>query len=269
MEFARRNKHKILKLHEEGCSSYEIAEKLGTYSTKILRALKYLGAKSRDYSEAQKLALEKGRSKHPTKGKKLDEQHKSKIGKSRSRAYNNLSEEEKRKISEMSKTKWNEMGEEKQAEIRELAMEAVREAGKSGSKAEKFIKNGLFDAGYTVESHKGNLVHGSKLEVDLYVKELKTAIEIDGPSHFEPIWGEDKLSKQQSADLVKQGILLNYGYAIVRVRQLDKHLSKTRIQVMLDAILDELKQIKEKFPPEGKRLIEIEVKDGKAKRLGS
>lgn len=44
MRFARENKEQILRMHEEGCSSYEIAENLGTYSTKILRALKFLGA---------------------------------------------------------------------------------------------------------------------------------------------------------------------------------------------------------------------------------
>ena len=66
MKFARENKDQILHLHNEGCSSYEIAEKLGTYSTKILRALKFLGAESRDYSTAQKNALNRGRSKIPT-----------------------------------------------------------------------------------------------------------------------------------------------------------------------------------------------------------
>ena len=44
MRFARENKQQILKMYEEGCSSYEIADKFGTYSTKILRALKFLGA---------------------------------------------------------------------------------------------------------------------------------------------------------------------------------------------------------------------------------
>ena len=48
MRFARENKEQILRMHEEGCSSYEIAENLVTYSTKILRAIKFLGAEKRD-----------------------------------------------------------------------------------------------------------------------------------------------------------------------------------------------------------------------------
>ena len=43
MEFALRNKDRILDMYKDGCSSYEIAESLNTYSTKILRALKFLG----------------------------------------------------------------------------------------------------------------------------------------------------------------------------------------------------------------------------------
>ena len=267
MEFARRNKNKILEMHKQGYSSYKIAEELNTYSTKILRALRYLGEEPRSYSEAQKNALKTGRSKHPTKGKNLSEEHKASIGKGRSEAYNNLSEEEKRRISEMSKTQWRETDDSKKEEIRRLAIQAVREASKNGSKAERFIKNGLIDAGYSVEYHKGNLVQGSKLEVDMYVRDLRTAIEIDGPSHFFPIWGSEKLAKQQAADLVKQGLLLDRGYAIVRVRQLDKNLSTTKIRLMLECILEELEKIKNEFPDEEHRLIEIEVEDGKAKRL--
>ena len=105
MEFALKNKDHIIKMYHDGCSSYEIAESLNTYSTKILRSLKYLGRLlyedenyfKRTYSDAQKLALEKGRSKHPTEGKTLDKNHKEKIGLSRSRAYHNLSNDEKRK----------------------------------------------------------------------------------------------------------------------------------------------------------------------------
>ena len=111
MEFALKNKDKILNMYKDGCSSYEIAESLDTYSTKVLRALKFLGKLlyndenyyKRDYSEAQRIALEKGRAKHPTEGKNLDKNHKEKIGASRSKAYHSLSEEDKKRISDISK----------------------------------------------------------------------------------------------------------------------------------------------------------------------
>lgn len=268
MEFARKNKDLITKLYtKDGLSSYQIAEKLNTNSTKILRALNFLGIERRDYSEAQAKALEKGRSQHPTKGKKLSKGHKLAIGKKRAEAWTNMSVEEKQRISEINKAKWDAMSDEEKYELRELAMAAVRDASRNGSKTERHIRNGLEAAGYTVTFHKTNLVPGSNLEVDLFLPELKLAIEIDGPAHFIPIWGEEKLRKQQSADTVKQGLLLSAGYAILRVRQLDKSISLTRMNTMLDIIVEEVQKVEDKFPPQGKRLIEIQVENGETKRI--
>jgi len=275
MEFALKNKDQILRMYHEGCSSYEIAESLNTYSTKILRSLTYLGKLlhdnenyyKRNYSDAQKLALEKGRSKHPTEGKTLDNNHKEKIGSSRSKAYHRLSDEEKRKISEMSKKNWEALGRAKQEEIRSLALESVRHASKFGSKTERHLNNGLVKAGYSVDFHKTGLVFGNNLEVDLFLPEVKTAIEIDGPGHFLPIWGEEKLIKQQIADTAKQGILINSGYVIIRIRQIDKSISLTKMNHLLSLVLKEIESIRKKFPSSKNRLIEIEVKDGQARRI--
>jgi len=275
MEFALVNKDKLISMFDKGYSSYQMAEELNTYSTRILRALEFLGktihgdAKyyKRDYSESQKLAIENGRSVHPTKGKKLDKKHKAKIGESRSKAYHSLSDEEKEKISQISKDGWKALGKAKQEEIRLLALQAVREASRNGSKTEKHISNGLRKAGYTVEFHKTGLVPGSSLEVDLFLPEIKTAIEIDGPGHFLPIWGDEKLHKQQSADTVKQGILLNNGYTILRIRQIDKSISLTKMNYLLDSILEQVEIIRENKGSLKDRLVEIEVKNGEARRI--
>lgn len=275
MEFAIKHKDKILEMYHDGCSSYEIAEILNTYSTKILRALKFLGKMlyededhfKRDYSEAQRLALEKGRAKHPTEGKSLDKDHKQKIGESRSKAYHNLSDEDKQKISELSKKNWDALGKAKQAEIRSLALESVRYASKHGSKTERHLNNGLMKSGYTVDFHKTGLVFGTDLEVDLFLPEIKTAIEIDGPGHFIPIWGDEKLTKQKIADTAKQGILLNNGYVIIRIRQIDKSISLTKMNHLLSLVLNEIRSIENKFPSQKNRLIEIEVKDGQTRRI--
>lgn len=275
MEFALRNKDRILDMYKDGCSSYEIAESLNTYSTKILRALKFLGKilhndeshYKRDYSDAQKLALEKGRAKHPTEGKTLDKDHKEKIGISRSKAYHALSDSDKLEISKISKKNWDLLGKAKQEEIRVLALESVRVASKLGSKTERHLHNGLMKSGYTVEFHKTGLVFGTTLEVDLFLPEIKTAIEIDGPGHFLPIWGEEKLAKQQIADMAKQGILLNNNYVILRIKQIDKSISLTKMNHLLSLVLSEVEAISTKFPEPKNRLIEIEVKDGQARRI--
>lgn len=268
MDFAKRNKDKIIKLYvKEQKSSYEIAEALDTYSTKILRALDFLGIEKRSYSQAQKNSLNTGRTVHPTKGKQLKEEHKKRIGTQRARAWANLSPEEKQRLSQIGKDLWNQKPESEKEEMRRMALEAVREASKSGSKTERHLNNSLTQKGYSVVFHKTGLVSGSKLEVDLFLPEIKTAIEIDGPGHFLPIWGEEKLQKQQSSDIIKQGILLDHGYVILRIRQIDKSISMTRMNKLLEVVLTEVEKIKTKFPSKKKRLIEIEVQNGESKRI--
>ena len=268
MEFARIHKDKIIQLYvEEGKSSYEVAEALNTYSTKILRALDFLGIERRNYSQAQSNSLKSGRTKHPTEGKKLKEEHKRKIGESRAKTWSNLSQEERDRLSSLGKQLWDKKPESEKEEMRRLALEAVREASKIGSKTERHLYNGLTKAGYNVTFHKDGLVFGSKLEVDLFLPEIKTAIEIDGPGHFLPIWGEEKLQKQQSADIIKQGILIDHGYVILRIRQIDKSISMTKMNNLLNIVLSEVDKIKTKFPSKKQRLIEIEVSNGEAKRI--
>jgi len=274
MEFARRHKDKIIKLYvDEGKSSYEIAESLNTYSTKILRALDFLGIEKRTYSQAQSNCLKSGRTVHPTKGKKLKEQHKERIGNERSKAWAAISKEERDRLSKIGKDNWNKMPDSKKEEMRRMALEAVREAAKIGSKTERHLNNVLTEAGYSVVFHEkvntamGVTTANKLLEMDLFLPELKTAIEIDGPGHFLPIWGEEKLQKQQSSDIIKQGILLDRGYVILRIRQIDKSISMTRMNKLSEVVLSELGKIKKKFPSKKKRLIEIEVQNGEAKRL--
>ena len=268
MEFARKHKDKIIKLYvDQEKSSYEVAEALGTYSTKILRALDFLGIDKRNYSQAQSNSLKTGRTVHPTKGKKLKEEHKKRIGTQRAKAWAALSQEERDRLSKVGKKNWDEMPTSKKEEMRRMALEAVREASKIGSKTERHLNNALTKEGYSVIFHKDGLVPGSKLEVDLFLPEIKTAIEIDGPGHFLPIWGEEKLQKQQSSDIIKQGILIDHGYAILRIRQVDKSISMTRMNKLLEVVLSELDKINKKFPSKKKRLIEIEVQNGEAKRL--
>jgi len=268
MEFALSNQDKIRRMYvDEGKSSYEIAEALGTYSTRVLRAMKYLGIEKRSSAEAQKAALSSGRSSHPTKGKSISESHRKNIGKSRSEAYKKMTPEDKLKMIQMGKDTWAALPDSKKAEIRQLALESIRESSKKGSKTERHILNGLQKEGYAVEFHKTNLIPGSKLEVDMFIPEARTALEIDGPSHFLPLWGEEKLIKQQNADNIKQGILISAGYSILRIKQMDKSISLTNMNNLLDIVLSTLKTLQSKKKNSKNTLIEIEVKDGQAKRI--
>ena len=140
-----------------------------------------------------------------------------------------------------------------------LAIEAVQRAGKEGSKLEKFVSRALSDKGYSVEFHKKNLIPTQKLEIDLYIPSHKTIIEIDGPSHFFPIWGEEKLQKQIIADSQKSGLILSKGYIIIRVKNLSDFVSLNKKEALINNLLQRLQKIDKKFPPKSKRFIEIEL----------
>ena len=101
------------------------------------------------------------------------------------------------------------------------------------------------------------IIPAETLEIDLYIPDLRTIIEVDGPSHFLPIWGEDKLQKQINADLRKSGALLSKGYAVIRVKSLGQESLSKREQ-LAEEVIALLNKISNKFPPKSKRFIEVE-----------
>tara|TARA_R100001509_G_scaffold15618_1_gene7918 strand:- start:503 stop:1276 length:774 start_codon:yes stop_codon:yes gene_type:complete len=249
----------IIKLYcKDNKSTYEIAKALNTYPNKIRRTLKKHGVELKSKSDAQKLALQNGVANHPTKGKKRTNKEKLSISKSLANHWNNMTEEERKDIASQAKQRWLNMDEEQKEKMRKLASEGIRRAGKEGSKLEKFILERLTKEGYTVDFHNKNLIPNEKLEIDLYIPSLKTIIEIDGPSHFLPIWGEEKLQKQIKADLQKSGRILSMGYAIIRVKVVKKTNLNDKESVT-SSIVRILKGIDKKFPPKTKRFIEVEL----------
>lgn len=249
----------IIRLYcEENKSTYEIAKALNTYPNKILRILKKHGVSLKSKSEAQKNAIEKGNHPHPTKGKARTDKEKLSISRSLTGHWNNMTEEERQERASQAKERWLNMDEQQKEKMRVLASEAIRKAGKEGSKLEKFVLKRLTNEGYTVDFHNKNLIPNEKLEIDLYIPKLKTIIEIDGPSHFFPIWGEEKLQKQIKADLKKSGRILSRGYAIIRVKVTGK-INLTNKEKLVSSITETLKDIEKKFPPKAKRFIEVEL----------
>lgn len=243
---------------EKNKSTHEIAKDLNTYPNKILRILKKHNIKIKSKSEAQKLALKEGRMEHPTKGKKRTDEEKLTISEKMADHWKSLPKEEREDRKVKAKERWDNRDAASKEKMNRLRVEAVRKAGKEGSKLEKFILKKLTDNGYRVDFHNQTLIPNEKLEIDLYIPELNTIIEVDGPSHFLPIWGEEKLQKQIKADLQKNGRILSRGFAIIRVKVLDKPNLK-RKQDMVDNVLSILKGIEKKFPPKSQRFIEVDL----------
>ena len=260
MRFAEDNKDFLVREYvENNRSTYWISEKLGTYPNKVRRALKFLGVDLKSKSEAQSNALKSGRHKHPTKGRKRTEEERIKISEGMANHWENMSEEERDRRIALAKKQWEEMTENEKSELRSMAAEAVRRASQEGSKIEKFLKEGLTSEGYDVIFHMKGLIPAENLEVDLFVPSLKTAIEIDGPAHFLPIWGEDSLQKNIRSDAKKSGLILSKGYCMIRVKQINKNVSEKSKRKPLALILTELGKISKKFPAKSKRYIEIEA----------
>jgi very-short-patch-repair endonuclease len=213
--------------HEKKKSWKEIADMLNTYPNRVRRDAKKLGVVSRSKSDAQKTALSEGRREHPTKGKKLSDETKLKISESQGKVWDSLTD-----------------------------AAGVQEAARSGSKVEKYLSDFLIEKGYRVDRHKEHFLKNEKFHIDLYVRDCITAIEIDGPSHFEPVFGEDRLQRRQAADSQKNGLVLSSGMALIRVKLL-KRDSQRQFRKVAISVLEVLESIKNKFPAENERYFEI------------
>ena len=250
-------KTKILKkMYEtENKSFQDIASELGTYANKIRRdAIKYK-IKIRDKSDAQKNALKTGKHKHPTKGTVRDDDTKNKIGMAVLKSWEELSEEELLSRKLKAKDNWDNLSEDDKSNMLQKANEAVRVASKVGSKLEKFIFEKLVNDGYKVVFHQEQTLANTKLQIDLLISNMNVAIEIDGPSHFLPVWGEDTLQKNKNYDNKKTGLILGKGLVLIRIKQ-SKDFSKSRGQVLYNELKKHLDLISKKFPSDN-RYIEI------------
>lgn len=251
---------KIVKMYvEQNKSTYEIAEQLKTYPNKIRRVLIKSGIDLKSKSEAQKNAIDRGVASHPTSGKQRSQEEKLKISSGLQRYWDNMSDDLYKAKIKQAKDRWQNMPEQDKANMQESAIKSIQAAGKEGSKLEKFIYSELTKSGYKVDFHKKTLIQNQNLEIDMYLPLLKTIIEIDGPSHFLPIWGEEKLQKQIKADFHKTGLILSKGMVIIRIKNLSDSISLANKEKLRLDILNQLDKIKASFPPKSERFIEIEI----------
>ena len=248
----------VIKRYGENHSTYSIAKELGTYPKKIERILKKNGYQLRSKGEAQSLAIKSGRTQHPTKGKKRSDEEKLKISVGTEKRWKEMPEEQKKKISKEAQKRWEKISPEKKRSMQENAGRALRMAAIEGSKAEKALKGKLLEEGYDVMLHKRNLIEGN-FEIDLFLPEINTIIEIDGPQHFVPIFGEKKLRETIKFDSIKNGLLLKKGFCVIRIKYMCKHISQSVERRLWNLVSVEVDKIKKKFPPRSKRFIELEI----------
>lgn len=254
------NTKKIIDMYtKENKSTYEIAEYMNTYPNKIRRILIKSGIELKNKSEAQKNAIESGKSLHPTKGKKRSYNDKIKISSGIKKYWNNMDDNTYQEKVKQSKTRWENMGDKEKTLMMEAAIKAIQTAGKEGSKLEKFLYEIITKNGFGVEFHKKYMIQNENLEIDMYIPEIKTIIEVDGPSHFLPIWGEEKLQKQIKADNNKTGLILSKGMVIIRIKNLSDSVCLADKEKLKLDLLNLLGTIQKSFPKKSERYIEIEI----------
>lgn len=240
------NYDEIKRMYEVNKWSWEqIAKAFDTYPNRIIRFVKKNGGvEKRSKSEAQSLSIKNGVRPHPTKGKKRSDEVKAAIANKQSENWSNLTDEERQRRSDIAKENWDKKSPEEIVVMRDKAVKGVLEASKSGSKFENYVLARLQNDGYIVEAHKEDLIDQEKVHIDLFLPELSLAIEIDGPAHFLPIWGEDKLLKHQQKDQRKNALLLYMKFTVLRVKCLTKTISKIKMEKSYEEIRKAIEDVK-------------------------
>lgn len=227
--------------HTNDLSLRQIAQKYNKSVATIYRTMKKLGVTIKDKSEAQTLALKSGRHKHPTLGTKRSEATKRSISNKLGDYWDNISDSDLASRTQKAQENWNNMTEEQKINLRKKSAKAIRQAADTGSKIEKFLLTQLTSNGYNVEFHAERLVRQDKLQVDLLITNPLIAIEINGPSHYKPIWGKKNLLKTQQRDSKKMGMLMELGFYVLKVKYLCKNLSQRKQNLILKNVLESIK----------------------------
>lgn len=243
---------------EKQRSFQEIAEECHTYPNAIRRRAIKFGIKPRDRSAAQAIALKEGRHAHPTKGKKRSEEDKIAISEGQAKSWQNLTDEQYDSRVQKAKDNWESMTPDERAALQKLAIDAVRKTSREGSGLEKFLVQHLKDQGFLIEFHRKGFLNNPNLEVDLFLPSNNIAIEVDGPSHFLPIWGDVELQKTRKADNEKNGLLLLYKINVVRIKQLRKNLSMKNMRDIAEEVTKTIRTILDKSKQKAD-IYEIEV----------
>lgn len=232
--------------HEEKLSLREIAKLFTMSLGKISRLFQKYEIQPRSKSEVQKDKIQSGKVEHPTKGKKLSEETKRKISDVQSADWKN-NPESRAKAAEATRLYWSEMDEQKKKELLGKCGNGIREASKKGSKLEHLLSDAIIKNGFASISHKTRVLPNEDLEFDLYIPEIATIIEVDGPSHSKVIWNEKTLEKNKKRDKEKSGTALNMGFNFVRVIQ-DRNLTDKYVRVLSEKLVNTLKEIKRTRP---------------------
>lgn len=233
------NEQEIIRLYiDEGLSMRKVAAVVGAPLATLSRFMKKHGIITRSKAQAQKNYLKEND--HQMQGRKHTDETKKKISLGLGEFWDGLSDDErdevKRKIGSAWKRKWEAMSEQDRQIMMEGLSSKAKQAQGKGSRLERFIAEELRNRGYHVEERSTNYTAGKDFEVDLALPNEMIAIEVDGPTHFLPIYTNEHLEQQQARDARKDDMINAIGYSVLRVRDNNGPLSQLRIDRIEQAI---------------------------------
>jgi hypothetical protein len=80
-------------------------------------------------------------------------------------------------------------------------------------------------------------------ELDFYFPKLKLAIQINGPLHYQAIYGQKKLDQIQKMDIEKRNVCETMGIKLIEIDcSEDKYLNKNKIAERLTQIKNILEE---------------------------
>lgn len=236
-----------------------IGDLVGTTGKKVRKHHPNMPGRNRQ--ESQILALKSGRHIHPTQGRTRTEGEKIKISEAISESWKNSSQEHKDEVAAKSKKNWDAKTDVEKADFRKKAGTSLRKVATEGSQLEHYLHEKLVEAGHLVALHKKHMIVNDKLEIDLMIPAHKIVIEVDGPSHFKPIWGEESFKRTQKADGQKNALLLTKGYVVIRLRH-EKSPTQKESRDLFTELLETVNNVVNSRPVEMRdRLILIGAKE--------
>lgn len=200
-------------------STVDIAKQWGIFPEQCRRLLKKHKIPIRDKSTASKTFYENGGI-NPRKGHKCTPEEKEKTALAAKEYWNTAEgKKAKRRVSKASKKMWESVTDSKKQEIISNLHRACREASQEGSKSQKQIAKILREKyNYKVMSSVREIAGIGNLEVDIALPQHAIAIEVDGLTHYEDVFSDNRYERAQKHDAKKNNILTSYGWSVIRVR---------------------------------------------------
>jgi very-short-patch-repair endonuclease len=226
----------IIQEYRAGKSTSELGREYNVDPTIIRRIIKKSGERMRTKSEAQALAIRQGKCPHNNQPKHSEESRRA-ISESVSKNWQNLSKEELDKIRAEKRQQWHNMDDQEKKDMLRKAGEANYKAAKEGSKLEHYLIHGLIPH-YKVQPHAQFIIDNEQMHIDILLPDVRIAIEVDGPTHFKPLYGAERLEKVQEKDARKNAMLLGNQYKVIRLRNHFKHDSEIKRRRLLQELLE-------------------------------